>query len=61
MLLFVAGSDHRPEWQPGHEPDEEYLAARERIGWQSIALIVGTIVVVSSILSIALAVLVSNR
>jgi hypothetical protein len=48
MLALVPTSDDRPHWQPGHEPpDEEYLAERERIGWQSVALIVGTIVVVA--------------
>ncbi len=61
MLALVPTSDDVPHWQPGHEPDEEYLAERERVGWQSVALIVGTIVVVTSILTIALAVLRSNR
>ena len=29
----------------GHEPDEEYLAMRERVGWQSVTLLAGLIVV----------------
>ena len=58
---LVTTSADGPHGQAGHEPDEEYLAERERIGWQSVALIVGTIVVVLSILTIALAVLRSNR
>ena len=31
--------------EPGHEPDEEYLKLRERLGWQSVTLIAALIVV----------------
>jgi hypothetical protein len=31
--------------EPGHEPDEEYLKLRERLGWQSVTLFAGLIVV----------------
>ena len=41
----LIASEDAPASEPGHEPDEEYLAMRERIGWQSVTLVAGLIVV----------------
>jgi len=41
----VSASDDGPARESGEEPDEEYLALRSRIGWQSVTLIAGLIVV----------------
>jgi hypothetical protein len=32
--------------EPGHEPDLEYLEERERVGWLSVKVVAGTIVVI---------------
>ncbi len=45
MLRLLSASDDGPAYEPGHEPDEEYLAMRERIGWRSVTLVAGLIVV----------------
>ena len=39
----LTASEDGPAYEPGNEPDEEYLAMRERIGWQSVTLIAGLI------------------
>jgi hypothetical protein len=41
----VPTPEGKSDWEPGHEPDEEYLALRERVGWRSLTLFAGLIVV----------------
>jgi hypothetical protein len=61
MLHAMSAREDEPAWEAGHEPDEEYLALRERIGWQSVTVIAGTIVVLMVFLWIVLAVLAGGR
>jgi hypothetical protein len=41
----MSASGDGPAWESGEEPDAEYLELRRRIGWQSVTLIAGLIVV----------------
>jgi hypothetical protein len=45
MLSFMPVEDGSG-WEPGREPDQEYLAERERVGWLSVKVVAGTIVVI---------------
>jgi len=45
---------------PGQEPDEEYLAEREQVGWLSVTVVAGVCVATTVLLGV-LAALLSSR
>ncbi len=57
----MTAQEDGPAWEPGHEPDEEYLAERERVGWLSVKVVAGTIVAWAIFLAVLLAALASRR
>jgi hypothetical protein len=61
MLCPLTAGEDGPAYEPGHEPDEEYLAMRERIGWQSVTLIAGLIVVLLVATSLLVALTAGRR
>ena len=61
MLLHMPATDDGQVWEPGHESDEEYLELRERLGWQSVTLFAGLIVVLLVALWILVALTAGRR